>query len=531
MEFIIFNRKLSMHKCNTTMYYICFRDSGPAVSSEYDYLQAEKTFSGVKESFFEYLPNSFWENTAEMSNLYSVQTRDLKSINTSKQELIVFTGIEIIMGCLRLPQAKLYWSRDINISNISNHMTRNRYYMIRNHLHFVNNLSDKDPNNKLWKVQPLLTAVRNRCLTLPRSTHLSIDEQMIPFAGRCQFSCFVPSKPNPLGLKNFVLAASDGLILDYLIYTGKGTVSEDSMKTLGLGCSIVKQLCQTVPQNSNHVIYADRFFSSVKCADTLLQRNTYFTGTVMGNRTEGAISKLAGDKSLKRGEWSQVVRQDDNATVIKWKDNKGVLLLSTCVGSNPVAVCKRWSKENKQKIDVPQPAIVKMYNTNMGGIDLHDRLLSYYRSYIRTKKWPIRVFNHFVDVVIINCWIMYKRISKRDGVPKKDQLSLLEYRLRLGSLLILSSSAPRRQPSLEEDSTEEESEVPRPKYRKVVPQALPEVKYDSVGHLPKFMKDDTFASKCRMQGCKSRCRVICIKCKVYLCINNNCFVKYHTPTK
>lgn len=435
------------------------------------------------------------------------------------------------MGCLRLPQAKLYWSRDLSISNISKHMTRNRYYEIRNHLHFVNNLSDKDPNNKLWKVQPLLSAIRKKCLTLPRSAHLSIDEQMIPFAGRCQFSTYVPSKPNPLGLKNFVLAASDGLILDYKIYTGKGTVSEESMKELGLGASIVKILCETVPQNGKHVIYTDRYFSSVKCAGTLLQRNTYFTGTVMGNRTEGANSKVGDDKSLKRGEWSQVVRQDDNIALIKWKDNKSVLLLSTCVGSNPVSFCKRWSKDCKKKIDVSQPAIVKMYNTNMGGIDLHDRLLSYYRSYIRTRKWTVRVFNHFVDVVIINCWLMYRRISNRDGIPRKDQLPLLEYRLRLANLLILTSSTPRRQLSFEEDSSEEDCEIPRPKYRKVVPHALPDVRYDNVGHLPKFMKDDKFASKCRLQGCKSRCRVICSKCKVYLCINNNCFITYHTRPK
>lgn len=52
--------------------------------------------------------------------------------------------------------------------------------------------------------------------------------------------------------------------------------------------------------------------------------------------------------------------------------------MSSCIGSEPEDVCKRWSKEEKKKIDVKEPAVVKMYNANMGGIGLCDRLLAYY---------------------------------------------------------------------------------------------------------------------------------------------------------
>ncbi len=55
------------------------------------------------------------------------------------------------------------------------------------------------------------------------------------------------------------------------------------------------------------------------------------------------------------------------------------------------------------------------------------------------------------------------------------------------------------------------------KQRKVVQQPLSNVRYDRIGHLPHFM-DEKFASKCRFEGCKSRLRVICTKCNMYLCV-------------
>ncbi|GFQ70871.1 piggyBac transposable element-derived protein 3 [Trichonephila clavata] len=71
----------------------------------------------------------------------------------------------------------------------------------------------------------ILEVFRNACLKLPRTECLSIDEQMMPFSGRGPMRQYLPSKPNPVGLKKkFVLAAPDGLVWIFLIYTGADTV-------------------------------------------------------------------------------------------------------------------------------------------------------------------------------------------------------------------------------------------------------------------------------------------------------------------
>lgn len=492
---------------------------------------------GVLEAIFEYLDIDFWKTLAEHTNLYSVQMRNHRSVKTTYQEMIRLAGIHVLMGSLKLPQVRMYWSQDLSMPAVNEHMSRDRFFELRNYLHFADNSIDRSSctdNDRLWKIRPLIEPILTKCRSLPKPHHISLDEQMIPFAGRCGFRQYVPSKPNPLGLKNFVMAAWDGLVLDFHIYTGKGTVCEEDMKELGLGAGIVKLLSKTVPRDGKHVIYTDRFFTSIKSAEYLLSIGIHQTGTVMKNRVGPVIDKLKNDKLLKRGEWDERVRDDDKVCLLKWKDNKSVILLSTCVGSEPRQSCMRWSKDAKKKIEVDMPAVVSNYNKFMGGTDLCDRYIAYYRSCIRTRKWPVRVFNHFVDLVIVNCWVMYRRIAAKNGNAKKDVMSLLQFRLHAGKAMAKYEVAPialaaRRpgRPHLESDSDESDVEAPARKYRRVVSHPISEIRYDRTGHFPQFT-DDKNASKCRNPGCKSRSRIICVKCKIFLCIlKNNCFIKYH----
>ena len=50
------------------------------------------------------------------TNLYSVQKSGV-SINTNKEEITTFIGIQIMMGIIQLPNYRAYWSKNTNISN------------------------------------------------------------------------------------------------------------------------------------------------------------------------------------------------------------------------------------------------------------------------------------------------------------------------------------------------------------------------------------------------------------------------------
>lgn len=130
------------------------------------------------------------------------------------------------MGCIKFPRIHMYWQSKFKFPLISNAMPRDRFYLLRVNLHFVDVLAADEELKKVntfWKIQPLIDILRNRCLAISRENTLDfcVDEQMVPFTGRCSVRQFVPNKPRPVGLKNFLLCSSSGTVLDFELYQGQ----------------------------------------------------------------------------------------------------------------------------------------------------------------------------------------------------------------------------------------------------------------------------------------------------------------------
>ncbi|XP_040070249.3 uncharacterized protein LOC120843088 [Ixodes scapularis] len=229
--------------------------------------------------FLRYFQEDFWEELAYQTNLYSVQEKGGRLIQTDSRELKMFVGIHIAMGVLKLPRVRLYWSQALGVDLIAQAMSRNRFFELRSNIHFVDKVSvttKQKEENRLFLVEPIVNSFRNACLELPRSRELSIDEQMIPFSGRCPVRQCVPSKPNPVGLKNFIMASPDGLVLDFAIYVGKGTVSDDDMREFGPGGSVVKKLLETLRRDRETFVFTDMYFTGLKIAEHLIEKKCFY---------------------------------------------------------------------------------------------------------------------------------------------------------------------------------------------------------------------------------------------------------------
>ena len=80
---------------------------------------------------------------------------------------------------------------------------------------------DKKVADLLWKVRPYTERIWKTCLKLEKERYVSIDEQ-ISFTGRCPARQYVPRKPSPIGLKNFILAGASGIVYDFSLHHGAG---------------------------------------------------------------------------------------------------------------------------------------------------------------------------------------------------------------------------------------------------------------------------------------------------------------------
>nr|XP_037284085.1 piggyBac transposable element-derived protein 3-like [Rhipicephalus microplus] len=133
---------------------------------------------------------------------------------------------------------------------------------------------------------------------------------------------------------------------------------------------------------------------------------------------------------------SQCVKTVSNICITNWYDNKPIVLASTHVGMEPVDDCTRFSKKDRKEVAVTRPAVVAEYNTYMGGVDLCDRMLSFYPTTMRTKKWMIRTLIFMMDVGVLNSWLLYKQDHRELGTQRKSIMQLLDFKLELAHLCL-----------------------------------------------------------------------------------------------
>lgn len=214
---------------------------------------------------------------------------------------------------------------------------------------------------------------------------------------------------------------------------------------------------------------------------------------------------------MKLGESHCRVRSDDKLCLVKWKDNKSVILLSTAFGTAPEGTCRRSSKNEKKRVEVTPPDIVARYNQHMGGVDLIDRFVAYYRITVLSRKWTVRVFTHFLDMACCNSWIEFQMDCHNAMVLAKDRLDLLHFKAVIAYVLIQAGSSTSRGSREDEQSDEEPTANKR---NQVIPLPPNEVRCDITGHFPEHVNLE-FQMKCTT-------------CHVFICLQNrNCFLDFH----
>lgn len=478
--------------------------------------------------FLKYVPDSLFDEMVQFTNLYAEQNETKKWKPTNKDEIQKFIGLHVWMGNIKIPRIEMYYSRQLDLKIFIDSIPLYRFYQLRTNFHVMDVQSiSPQCTDKFIRVRPLMNAVRRRCLELPLEEYLAVDEQMIPCRGKLTSGVkqYVKMKPKiKWGVKNLVLCGKSGLAYDFICYQGDSTEFDRTvLANFGLGATIVIHLANRI-ENSGHKLFFDNYFSTFQLFEILTQKQIYAAGTIRLDRFAKPPFNVDSDMKKKgRGSSDQIVSSDGTVACVKWYDNKCVALASNYIGIGKTDKAERYDKTKNCKISIDRPQIVQDYNMNMGGVDLLNQMVSYYRIYIRSKKWTLRLISHFIDFAIANSWIEYKMDCERSHIPKKERMDLLAFRIQLADELVRLPTTAKRSARLHPD------DQPDPKRRKAAHKECrteKNIRYDDIGHRPFYTKSRL---RCKLETCNLKSNIECTKCKVHLCLNrnSNCYNIYH----
>lgn len=133
---------------------------------------------------------------------------------------------------------------------------------------------------------------------------------------------------------------------------------------------------------------------------------------------------------------------------------------------------------------------------SMGGVDTSDALIGLYSVVKKIRKWYRTIFFHFVDIAVVNTYIIHQQLAAMQNKRAKTQSEFWE--------------------ALVQELVDW-----------VPPHAAP-ASHLSAGHTPKHI---TPSSKCkqRCRMCHQKTPVICCRCDVPLCFlpKRECFSRCH----
>lgn len=391
------------------------------------------------EAFYEMFDFDFVSHIAQETNKYYRECsagpqKEFSKLNrwtdTNADELYCFFAVTLLMPHIRKNTVKQYWTTDplLETPIFSKIFSQDRYLILRRMLHFDDNVR-QNGGDKLYKMRTIIETLRKKFSSIIEPyQNLVIDESLMLWKGRLSFRQYIPNKRNRFGIKLFVICdCLTGIVLDFIVYTGKGTdLDDDNSTNDGLTAKVIKTLMKPY-LNKGHVIYMDNWYSSPQLFSWLHDKQTGACGTLnMGRKNLPCLPK-----KMKKDDVA--VRHNDKSIVIRWCDRRAVTMISTVDKHEMVSVDTRYSK------NLIKPKCVVNYNANMGAVDKSDMLVSYNDSTRKTLKWYTKLFFHLLDLSMVNAFYMYKQNNPRLKVH------IMEFRLKVVRQLLERHFTPRNE--------------------------------------------------------------------------------------
>ncbi|KAM9857643.1 piggyBac transposable element-derived protein 4-like [Aulostomus maculatus] len=434
------------------------------------------------------------------------------------KDFYIFMSIIIFSGLVKVHHRSDYWKREwpYNFHFPREKMTRARFEAILWSLHLSNPNEDEENDRKkdtggydrLFKIKPLYTDIVSACRThFQPYRNISINERIVASKARIGFKQHMKDKPMKWGYKLFVLTdASTAYAWNFFVYTGRSEVNPAH----GLGYSSVMDLISLPLLGQGYTLFVDSFYTSPALFKDLSNKNITCCGTIRKHK-EGFPKTEVNDfpKKAERGDLRWIRR--DSLLFLKWIDTHEVTMCSTVHEAFSGQSVKRKVKEDGvwQTKNVLIPDAVVAYNESMGGVNVSDALNGCYSVHHKTMKWYKTFFYHFVDIAVVNSFLLHKELCKMRNDPTRKPYTHKSFREQLTDEMMQFAEG------LAPPTT-----TPPPPPTTCMPLY--------------FGADATrtrrYCKRCQDAGIKRmKTPVYCRKCQVPLCLTSkkNCFQEWH----
>ena len=426
------------------------------------------------------------------------------------EECEAFIGLLLLAGVYRGNQESLeeLWSRKCGRPVFLATMSLKRFKMILRFCRFdnKNTREERRATDKLAAIRDVWTMFVStlRIYYIP-GTDLTVDEQLVPFRGRCPFRQYIPSKPAKYGIKVWWCCDSaTSYPLNAEVYLGR---QPNEVRDHDQGARVVKTLVSPWYKSGRNVV-GDNLFTGIALAEELLTQGLTYVGTMRKNKRDIPPSMIAKSND----ELSSTFAFDGNKTLVSYvpKKRKSVVLLSTM--------------HHDKAVDGPKqkPEIILHYNSTKSGVDNMDHLACVYSCKRKINRWPMVLFFNILDTAAIASFVIWM-CNNPDWNKSSKAIRRRQFIVSLGESLVVplirrrvDNPAQLRRPImdaiqlLELDSGELETRSERPP---------PANRTQGRCHLcPREIDRKTrkFCDKCHRPACPAhsvnKSNVLCDKC-------------------
>lgn len=438
------------------------------------------------------------QNDIGMKKKSNVRSHHKSWTDLDKRELMTFLSLTLLCGHVEKDKIAEYWSmkEEIETPYFKKIMSLDRFKLILSCLHFADNSAAPQKTNpdydRLWKMRNLFDKLVNNFKSCyePRS-NLVIDEVIVTFKGRVVFRQYIPKKHKRWGIKVYKLCDESAYTYDMKVYLGKDR--DECLEGQSAAETVVLKLIESV-RGKGHNLFIDNFFTSPKLFVKL--RDEYRTntcGTVRKNRKDMPENLAPKKKGDINAMWAK------GLISVCWKDKRDVFVLSSMHAPTGNTL------ENVSD-ELKKPGIINSYNKNMGFVDLSDRMANSYGFSRKTMKWPIKLFFHFLNIAVLNAYILFKmklNLSQTDNISGSvKKIDHKTFRLNLIRQIIEMNC----------DSASVSRQV--------------RVSDASAGHWPEKSAKRRRCVQCHKNKKETKTWIQCKSCGVGLCIGT-CYEDYH----